>query len=212
MTTPWMNADLVRDLIQAGHFFFDRGWVPATSGNFSARSPGSDTPIIMTVSGRHKGYLTEDDFIAVDLQGRPQVAGKKPSAETALHLALYRRDPTIGAVLHTHSVAATVLSRCDHEALHLTDYEVLKAFPGIDSHTGSVMIPIFANDQDMPRLAAVVDHYFDQYPNTHGYLIAGHGFYTWGNTIADACRHIEAFEFLFECEILMRRLSSRRSP
>jgi methylthioribulose-1-phosphate dehydratase len=194
-----------RALIRAGRFFFERGWVPATSGNFSARL--ADQRIAITVSGRHKGVLDEDGIMVVDLDGRPLSEGKRPSAETWLHVSLYRRDPAVGAVLHTHSVNATVLSRLSPGKLRLRDYEVLKAFPGIDTHECEVAVPVFPNDQDIPRLAEVVTRYLDVHPETQGYLIAGHGFYTWGRSVEDACRHIEAFEFLFECEVLMRRLA-----
>ncbi|MEE4377984.1 MAG: methylthioribulose 1-phosphate dehydratase [Candidatus Competibacteraceae bacterium] len=191
-----------QQLIQAGRFFFERGWVPATSGNFSARL--SDERIAITVSGRHKGLLNEADIMLVDSLGQA-LDGKRPSAETPLHTLLYRRNPAINAVLHTHSANATVLSRLGGKELRLQDYEVLKAFPDIDSHECAVVVPIFPNDQNIERLADQVAAYWDEH-SLQGYLIAGHGFYTWGSSVEDARRHIEAFEFLFECEILMRRL------
>lgn len=192
-------------LIKAGHFFFQRGWVPATSGNFSARI--NNQQIAITVSGRHKGQLTEADIMVVGEDGYALTADKTPSAETLLHTTLYRHDPNIGAVFHTHSVNATVLSLLCKGELRLRDYEVLKAFPNIDSHESQVIVPVFANDQNMKRLATTVLDYKYKRPDMQGYLIAGHGFYTWGTSVQDACRHIEAFEFLFECETLMRRIS-----
>lgn len=195
---------LAEALIEAGRCFSARGWVPATSGNFSARL--DDGTALITVSGRHKGRLTPDDLMCVDAAGRSRTPGCRPSAETGLHLQLYARDPAIGAVLHTHSVAATVLSTLVHDALVLHDLEVLKAFPGIDTHQSSVRVPVLPNDQDIARLAEGAARALDRDPACCGYLIAGHGFYTWGATVADAVRHVEAFEFLFECEILLRRL------
>lgn len=197
-------SSTAQNIIQAGRFFFERGWVPATSGNFSAKL--NDGSIAITVSGRHKGLLQETDIMRVDDKGQSLSAGKRPSAETCLHTALYQRDDTIRAVLHTHSVNATVLSRLCRTALHLQDYEVLKAFPGIETHECEVTVPIFPNDQNIDRLALQVTDYLGRHP-AQGYLIAGHGFYTWGTSVDDARRHIEAFEFLFECEVLMRRLS-----
>ena len=67
-------------------------------------------------------------------------------------------------------------------------------------------VPIFPNDQDVPRLAARVQEYMAGHPEVHGYLIAGHGLYTWGRSVEEACRHVEAFEFLLACEIELRRL------
>jgi methylthioribulose-1-phosphate dehydratase len=194
------------ELIAAGRFFFERGWVPATAGNFSARL--DEHHMAVTVSGRHKGELTEDDLMVVDLDGNVISEGKRPSAEAFLHIVLYRRFPELGAVLHTHSVNATVLSKLSPGGLLIEDYEVLKAFPGIDTHQTHLNVPVFANDQDIRQLAARVDELMNREPNIPGYLIEGHGLYTWGRDVAAARRHMEAFEFLFECDMQMRRLRS----
>lgn len=163
----------VSQLIEVGRFFFERGWVPATSGNFSARL--DSRRMIITVSGWHKGELSEAGLMLADLDGRPLTAGKRPSAETLLHAALYRGDSEIGAVLHTHSIYSTVLSRLPSDELVLSDYEVLKAFPGVETHQAAIRIPVFPNDQDMTRLAAAVEAYLSQRQGSLGYLVAGHG-------------------------------------
>ena len=82
----------------------------------------------------------------------------------------------------------------------LADYELLKALRGIDTHATRIAVPIFANDQDIDRLAARVASHFDMHGAGHGYIIAGHGFYTWGSSIDEALRHAEALEFLFDVE------------
>ncbi len=190
-----------RELIEAGRELYRLGMVPATSGNFSARL--ADGSVAITVSGRHKGRLTEDGILRVDAEGR-SLDDRRPSAETLLHLNLYRRYPDARVVLHPHSVNATLLSRLRAEELVLQDYELLKAFPGIDTHDCSLRVPIFDNDQDIARLAARVEARLADREPVHGYLIRGHGFYTWGASIEDAMRHVEAFEFLFDCELRMR--------
>lgn len=184
------------ELIAAGQFFHARGWVPATSSNFSARLGAEE--MLITSSGQHKGWLDEQGFLRADLHGNALDVGKRPSAETGLHTVMYRRDPALGCVLHTHSVNATVLSM-RLEQVVFEGYEVQKAFPGVTTHESRVVIPVFPNSQDIPALAAVVDAYLDANPQTVGYLIRGHGLYTWGATVADTQRHIEALEFLFEC-------------
>jgi methylthioribulose-1-phosphate dehydratase len=188
-------------LIEAGHALYARGMVPATSGNFSARL--SDGNLAITVSGRHKGQLTEADIMRVDAAGR-SLDGRRPSAETLLHVQIYRRFPRARAVLHPHSVNATLLSRLRTDHLLLQDYELLKAFPGVDTHECTVTVPIFRNKQDIAELAAEVDVYMDRDEGLHGYLISGHGFYTWGEDVTAALRHVEAFEFLFDCELRLR--------
>lgn len=196
-----------QELMRVGKFFYKRGWVPATSGNFSARL--DESYVAITASGHHKGQLNQDGIMIVDLDGRPCSPGQRPSAETLLHTTLYRRDPNIKAILHIHSVNATVLSLLHRDALQFTDYEVFKAFPGIDTHRCQLVVPIFPNDQDIARLTNAVEHYLDDHSQVYGYLIAGHGLYTWGASVEEACRHIEAFEFLFECELLMQRISKK---
>jgi methylthioribulose-1-phosphate dehydratase len=194
------------ELIAAGRFIDSKGWVPATSGNFSARL--SNGNIAITVSGRHKGQLQRGDIMLIDPQGRP-LDGQKPSAETLLHTALYLRYPEVRAVLHPHSINATLAARLFKTEIVLEDYELLKALAGIDSHETRISIPIFANDQNIPRLAARVEQFMDQRGDIHAYIIAGHGFYTWGGSVAETLRHLEALEFLFDCEI---RLHGVKQP
>lgn len=196
----------ITQLVRVGRFFFERGWVPATSGNFSARIDSKR--MVITVSGWHKGQLSQDGILLADLEGCPLTTAKRPSAEALLHGALYQRFPETNAIFHTHSVYSTVLSRLLADELILSDYEVLKAFPGVETHQTSVRVPIFPNDQNMSRLAAVVNAHLEHEPDSPGYLIAGHGLYTWGRSIEETCRHVEALEFLFECEVLKRRLQS----
>jgi methylthioribulose-1-phosphate dehydratase len=182
-----------------------RGWTPATSSNFSRRIDERHAAI--TVSGRDKGRLTESDIMVVDLEGEPVATSHRPSAETLLHTQLYRWKPEIGAVLHTHSVNATVLSRLTlADSLVFADYELQKAFSGVSTHECQVLVPIFDNDQDIARLASQVQPWLDEHADCVGYLIRGHGLYTWGKTMADCLRQVEAFEFLFECELKVRAL------
>ncbi len=194
------------ELIEAGRFIHSRGWAPATSGNFSARL--SDGSIAITVSGKHKGELLLDDIMRVDEAGR-SLDGKKPSAETLLHTALYRRYPRVGAVLHPHSPNATLVSRLFAHELVLQDYELLKALEGIDTHESRIVVPVFPNDQNIPRLSLRVDEYIEMHGDIYGYIIAGHGFYTWGTSVREALRHVEALEYLFDIEMRLHGIRSR---
>ncbi|POA32007.1 MULTISPECIES: methylthioribulose 1-phosphate dehydratase [unclassified Pseudomonas] len=202
------REQLAQQIIDAGRFLYGRGWSPATSSNYSTRL--SATEALLTVSGKHKGQLGMDDVLATDMSGSSLEPGKKPSAETLLHTQLYNWRADIGAVLHTHSVNATVLSRLlQGPVITFEDYELQKAFSGISTHESRVRVPIFDNDQDIERLASKVQPWLDDHPDCVGYLIRGHGLYTWGPKMSDALRQIEAFEFLFECELKMRALINR---
>jgi methylthioribulose-1-phosphate dehydratase len=191
----------VRELAQAG-------WTPATSSNFSRRL--DDRHAAITVSGRDKGRLVDGDIMVVDFDGRPVATSHRPSAETLLHTQLYRRFPEVGCVLHTHSPVQTIASRLYAGAGHvrLEGYELLKAFHGNHTHEAAIDVPVFANTQDMNALAAQVDALLDA-EALWGYLIDGHGLYAWGRDMAEARRHLEAFEFLFHCELELRKLGLR---
>ena len=189
-----------RELIAAGKRLADQGWVPATSGNLSARL--EDGTFAITVSGVHKGCLTLADIMRVDDRGR-SLDGRRPSAETRLHLALYRRWPRVQAILHPHSPAAVLASRLFGGHLVLEDHELLKALDGIDTHAHRLVVPIFPNDQDIPRLADRVDRWIDENGDIHAYIIAGHGFYTWGDSVSSALVAVEALEFMFHCEVTL---------
>ncbi|MFJ2388594.1 methylthioribulose 1-phosphate dehydratase [Pseudomonas koreensis] len=202
------REQLAQQIVDAGRFLYGRGWSPATSSNYSTRLSPSEA--LLTVSGKHKGQLGLDDVLVTDLSGNSLEPGKKPSAETLLHTQLYSWRAEIGAVLHTHSVNATVLSRLTAEDfIEFEDYELQKAFSGISTHESRVRVPIFDNDQDIARLAAKVQPWLDAHPDCVGYLIRGHGLYTWGAQMSDALRQIEAFEFLFECELKTRSVMNR---
>lgn len=181
------------------------GWTPATSSNFSERL--NDRHAAITVSGRDKGRLTPDDIMVVDFDGRPVATALRPSAETLLHTRLYRRFAEVGCVLHTHSPVQTIASRLYAAQGHvrLQGYELLKALHGNTTHDTALDLPVFPNTQDMTVLAAQVDALLDKQP-MWGYLIDGHGLYAWGRDMAEARRHLEAFEFLLHCELELRKL------
>jgi methylthioribulose-1-phosphate dehydratase len=194
----WPAADAVTAIIEAGRFVAARGWVPATSGNLSIRS--APDRIAITASGLDKGALEPRDVLTAVIDEPPPPGS---SAETGLHLALYRRSPAIGAVVHLHAPNSTILSRrlAARGAVVLEGYELQKAFAGVRSHEVALTVPIFANSQDIAALADTVERGLGEAPVAPGYLLAGHGLYAWGATMREALRHAEAFEFLFGCEI-----------
>ena len=134
-------------------------------------------------------------------------SGRKPSAETGLHTLIYRLFPEANAVLHVHTVNATVLSRLVKEAeLHISGFEMQKSLTGQTTHLATVAIPVFDNDQDIDALASRIAHYAQERPLNYGFLLRGHGLTCWGRDVAEARRHLEGLEFLFECEMRLRQL------
>ncbi|MFP7721817.1 methylthioribulose 1-phosphate dehydratase [Lysobacter sp. A3-1-A15] len=205
---PALLAERAREIVLATRELAAAGLTPATSSNFSSRI--DDGHVAITVSGGDKGRLTDADIMVVDLDGQPVATDRKSSAETLLHTQLYKRFPDIGCVLHTHSQTQTVASRLYAGAghVHLEGYELLKAFSGNTTHEAAVELPVLPNSQDMHTIAAQVDALLDR-QCMWGYLIDGHGLYAWGRDMAEARRHLDAFEFLLGCELQLLGLQHR---
>ena len=204
---PAQLADRADEIVAATRELSALGWTPATSSNFSMRLDERHAAI--TISGRDKGRLVATDIMVVDMAGQAVATDHRPSAETLLHTQLYARYPDVGCVLHTHSHVQTVASRlyAAQGHVHLEGYELLKAFAGNQTHEMAVDVPVLSNTQDMGELAEWVETLLDQQP-MWGYLINGHGLYAWGKDMAEARRHLEAFEFLLSCELDLRRLQA----
>lgn len=185
-------------LCEVCRLFGERQWCLATSGNFSLRV--DDSHLLITRSGTDKSRLTEDDLMLCDLDGAPADRRLRPSAETALHVALYSLDESAGAVLHTHSVTSTVMSRAAAEDLVIEGFEMQKAIDGVASHDERLIIPVLENSQEMRKLAALVrQRYALGHLRARGFLVRGHGLYAWGNDLEGAKRHLEGLEFLLSC-------------
>lgn len=198
---PYAEQDAVDELIRVARDFGARGWTPATSGNYSIRC--TDGTLLITRSGVDKRVLGHADLMRLDTGGAP-LDDAVPSAEAPLHVQLYAHDPAIGAVLHVHSPAATMVSRRASGAgsISLKNYELLKALEGTESHAAAVTLPVLPNDQDMRSLAGTVRPWLERPDTPPAYLIEGHGIYAWGRCVADAARHLEALDFILNCELL----------
>ncbi len=196
--------DQIDGLRETGAYFFHRGWSVGTSSNYSVVLDRDPCELLVTASGKDKGRLTKRDFVRVDRDGTPVAPNQpKSSAETQLHCVV-AQVLEVGAILHTHSVWATLLSNLYFEdgGITIQGYEMLKGLAGIDTHEYSLRLEIFENTQDIPVLAAQVRKRLTDPTNPlkYGYLIRRHGMYTWGRDLDEARRHIEIIEFLLECE------------
>lgn len=198
MLKPDAFANKVAALCRAGEHFGNRQWTMATGGNFSARL--LDGTFLITRSGVDKGSLSGDRLMVCNASGAPLDNSLQPSAETPLHALLYRLMPQVGSVLHTHSITTTVLSRSTQSDLSMSGFEMQKSLSGVSSHDQQVCLPVFENTQDMTILASQVERRFSSTESLPpGFLVRGHGLYAWGDSIAQAVRHVEGFEFLCSC-------------
>jgi methylthioribulose-1-phosphate dehydratase len=195
------------------------GWMLGTSGSLSARLASDPLTLLITVSGKGKGDLTTADFLIIEDDGEvfstlsdPQAssaalfAGQpRPSGETLVHEAIYRRFPKASAVYHVHSVEATLCGQLIEAGQHLR-FEGLEMLKGLGRWEpgAQVLVPVVSNDPSIPALAALVAQAAD--PAVPGVLVQGHGTYVWGEDAARALRHVEILEFLFQYALRCRAL------
>lgn len=199
--------DAAQKIVEAARYLAARGWAPAGAGNYSHRL--TDGTFAVTISGAHKANLAAADVMRINADGL-SLDGRRPSAEAALHLTVYRLHPEAQAVLHTHSIPAVALTRAlaEDESLLLKGYELQKAFPGVETHEAVVELPIYDNSQNMDALAIEVASDLIVRP-APAFLIRDHGLYAWGRSMDEALRVVEAAETLIACELEVLRLNRR---
>jgi methylthioribose-1-phosphate isomerase len=201
-------AGLTREL-------YARGWMPGTSGNVSVRLP--DGSVLISASGRPKGELTGADTVRVDAaSGAPTVpGGPRPSAETAVHTAIYRTAPDAGAVVHAHSPYATAVAALARPGngpvgVAMRGMELLKGLGLKDPDRGE--LPVFPNWPDVRRIGDQVAAYLTGTADVPpAVLVADHGVTTWGRDLAQARDRLECVEALCHHLLLTRRDSPDRS-
>jgi methylthioribose-1-phosphate isomerase len=185
-------ADIARSL-------YARGWMPGTAGNISVRA--GQTAVI-TGSGLSKGELTAADMVTVAVADSQPVSGsRRPSAETAIHTAIYRATDA-DAVVHVHAPYATAQTVGASTALTFTGYELIKGLGA----SGTISIPVFTNHVDVAGIGADIEQHLKRNPEAPPVLfIAGHGITAWGADLAQARDRIECLEAMCELATLTGR-------
>jgi methylthioribose-1-phosphate isomerase len=193
---PGANHEQIADIARG---LYSRGWMPGTAGNISVRTGGD---AVITGSGLSKGELTTDDMVTVTVADSQPVSGtRRPSAETAIHTAIYRAT-NAGAVVHVHAPHATTQSVGASQALRFSGFELIKGLGA----TETISVPVFPNHSDVARIGAEIEHYLAEHPDAPPILfIAGHGITAWGVDLAQARDRVECLEAMCELATLTGR-------
>jgi len=198
MSIDEKDYHLLKTLSEHIRGFASKGWCPATSTNFSVRSVISPKVLFISRSGVDKEYFVPEDFIPITREGKVLVEkpNTKVSDETEIHLEIYKMFDC-NCVVHSHSAASVSASLLESYNVLFKDLELIKAFEGHDTHETTVSIPIVQNDQ---RVGNITHKAIPLVKKLYapGFLIRGHGLYTWGKDIPSAKRHLEALETLFQ--------------
>ncbi len=229
LVAPLSEAGLEtrRRLAELGARYHRAGWLFGTSGNLSARiTVDGQTRVVVTASGRDKGHLGVDDFVEVDLDGLLLAGppGGRPSAETTIHLAIYRTRPSANVALHVHTVASTLaipdeaptsgtahsgnLTSPDQPRLTFTGLELIKGWD-LWEEGAVASLPVFSNHSSVPAIANEIAAFYEAFPHeaVPSLLIASHGITSWGHDAFTANRHLEVTEFLCQVALARRTLT-----
>ena len=169
------------------------GLVTFTWGNVSAidRERGL---VAIKPSGVAYEKMSADDMVVVDLDGNVQDGRWRPSSDTATHLALYRRYPTLGGVVHTHSTHATAWAQAGRAipALGTTHADY---FLGDIPCTRALTAQEVAGEYELNTGKVIVETVGDKEPlHTPGIVVYQHGPFAWGKDAADAVHNAVVME------------------
>ena len=157
--------------------------VVGTSGNISVRVPGGD--ILITPSGLDYEELEPEDVVLVDLEGRVLEGSLAPSAETPMHVGIYRSRDRAGAIVHTHAPYSTTLA-CLGWEIPTVHYMLLAL-----SNEGRVPLAPYATP-NTEELAGYASEALGEIHNAC--LLQNHGTITVGETLSEAYSRTERLE------------------
>jgi L-fuculose-phosphate aldolase len=118
---------LRKSVLETARLMSKRGLSPGRSGNVSARFGAG---MLITPTGLAYDVMTGDDIVLVGSEGEVLDGQRAPSSEWRFHLSAYGARPDRDAIVHTHSLFATVLA-CAHKPIPAFSYMVAVA-GGID--------------------------------------------------------------------------------
>lgn len=189
-----------QELAETGRDFYDRGWARGACGNFSVLLARKPMRLCITAAGNEKGTLDETNFLELDDDAEILQGFGRPSDESLLHLAIYRLKPKARCILYSQTVWGTLLSDrfFVDGSITLHGFELLKGLSGVTTHEHTERLPVVENSGDQVALSHVIENVLLESPEIHGIYIRRHGLFSWGETVEEARRNIEIFEFLFE--------------
>lgn len=187
------ERDMREALCEIGRRVWQRGFVAANDGNFSVRLDAGR--VLATPTLISKGFMTPDDLVIVDLEGRLLEGRRKPTSELKVHLHAYQRRAEIQAVVHAHPPHAT--------AFCIARRDVPKCvLPEIELFIGEIPLVPYAT----PGTREVTET-IDPFIALHNvFLLASHGALTFGDDPFQAYYRMETLDHYCRILLLARQL------
>lgn len=171
---------LKKELIEYGKLAGVKNFTPGYSGNFSARYGDK---ILITTSGSSNGYLSEDELVLMDFEGKSLEEGKKPSSEKMLHVEFYKQRPDVNYIIHVHPVFLSSFACCKIALDEPIMAENVFYFG---------QIPLA--EYGLPGSMDLVEKTAKYFKDYDAVLMANHGFVVGDKTIKDAYLKLELAE------------------
>ncbi len=190
-----MAADfrIRNDIVEVGRRIWQRGYVAASDGNMSVRL--KDGRILVTPTGRSKGFLSPDDLVVVDSVGRKLAGSFEASSELPMHLFAYQARPDVQAIVHAHPPKATGFAVAGEHLAQCVLPEVILTL-------GGVPLTEYATPST-PEVPASIERYIRSY---NAMLLRSHGVLTLGSDIYEAYFRMETVEHFADITLVARAL------
>jgi L-ribulose-5-phosphate 4-epimerase len=209
-----MLEQLKAEVCQANLDLVAEGLVIQTWGNVSGidRERGL---VVIKPSGVSYDGMKPEHMVVVSLADGRVVEGKlKPSSDTPTHLVLYRAFPSLGGVVHTHSLYATAWAQACQT---LPAYGTTQAdyWYGAVPCTRKMKPAEIKNDYEANTGEVVVETFkkmkFD--PTQHpAVLVASHGPFAWGKDAHEAVHNAVVLEYIARLASETLRINPKTPP
>jgi L-fuculose-phosphate aldolase len=184
---------LKEQICEIGRKVYAKGFAAANDGNISVRL--NDREVLCTPTMVSKGDLKPDHLCKVDYEGKQLAGTRKRSSEILLHLAVYKNDPKVNAVVHCHPPHAT--------AFAVAREPIPKCvLPEVEVFLGEVPIAIY----ETPGTQKFADTIIPFVKNCNTIILANHGTVTFGPDLEKAYWNSEIIDAYCRILILARQL------
>ena len=200
-----MLEELKKRVFEQNISLVKHGLVILTWGNVSAKDEETGL-VVIKPSGVPYNTMKVEDMVVIDLDGNIVEGNYRPSSDLPTHLYLYKKYPTLGGIVHTHSTYATAFAQSGRDIIaygtthadafygnvpcsrELTDEEINGDY---EQNTGKVIAEAVTDVEAIPAM-----------------LVKNHGVFTWGSTPEKAVENAITLEEVAKMALLTEQLNS----
>ena len=200
-----MLEELKKRVFEQNISLVKHGLVVLTWGNVSAKDEETGL-VVIKPSGVPYNIMKAEDMVVIDLNGNIVEGNYRPSSDLPTHLYLYKKYPTLGGIVHTHSTYATAFAQSGRDIIaygtthadafygnvpcsrELTDEEINDDY---EQNTGKVIAEAVTDVEAIPAV-----------------LVKNHGVFTWGCTPEKAVENAITLEEVAKMALLTEQLNS----